>query len=162
MPYKKFHTSSHWCDVLLWCCQLFRTATAGVQQKINEGFLFKTDTKTHLITLQYVCYPIFYNLKKDFKSATLLSSPLLSSTKGEDFSNELPSSSSSSSLPSSPSVSSSSSSSSDLPHSSSLPHPESPLPPVTPGNLRLEVAAPHYHDDQLQVKVFWKWPNHGE
>uniref|UniRef100_A0A671W394 Anosmin 1b n=1 Tax=Sparus aurata TaxID=8175 RepID=A0A671W394_SPAAU len=45
---------------------------------------------------------------------------------GEDFSNELPSSSSSSSLPSSPSV-----------------------------------AAPHYHDDQLQVKVFWKWPNHG-
>uniref|UniRef100_A0A3B4AUA6 Anosmin 1b n=1 Tax=Periophthalmus magnuspinnatus TaxID=409849 RepID=A0A3B4AUA6_9GOBI len=26
--------------------------------------------------------------------------------------------------------------------------------------LRLEVAAPHYHDDQLQVKVFWKWPYH--
>ncbi|KAI3368580.1 hypothetical protein L3Q82_025581 [Scortum barcoo] len=71
---------------------------------------------------------------------------------GEDFSNELPSSSSSSSLPSSPS-------SSDLPVSSSLP--ESPLNPVTPGNLRLEVAAPHYHNDQLQVKVFWKWPNHG-
>ncbi|XP_073332863.1 anosmin-1b isoform X1 [Pagrus major] len=80
---------------------------------------------------------------------------------GEDFSNELPSSSSSSSLPSSPSVSSSSSTSSDLPQSSSLPHPEPPLHPVTPGNLRLEVAAPHYHDDQLQVKVFWKWPNHG-
>ncbi|XP_035508718.1 anosmin-1b [Morone saxatilis] len=80
---------------------------------------------------------------------------------GEDFSNELPSSSSSSSLPSSPSLSSSSPSSSDLPHSSSLPHPESPLNPVTSGNLRLEVAAPHYHDDQLQVKVFWKWPNHG-
>ncbi|XP_027145685.1 anosmin-1b [Larimichthys crocea] len=79
---------------------------------------------------------------------------------GEDFSNELPSSSSSSSLPSSPSLSSSPSSS-DLPHSSSLPHPESPLNPVTTGNLRLEVAAPHYHDDQLQVKVFWKWPNHG-
>uniref|UniRef100_A0A8C2ZWZ3 Anosmin 1b n=1 Tax=Cyclopterus lumpus TaxID=8103 RepID=A0A8C2ZWZ3_CYCLU len=53
---------------------------------------------------------------------------------GEDFSNELPSSSSSSSsssLPSSPSLSSSSPSS---------------------------VAAPHYHDDQLQVKVFWKHP----
>ncbi|XP_070688713.1 anosmin-1b [Pempheris klunzingeri] len=78
---------------------------------------------------------------------------------GEDFSNELPSSSSSSSLPSSPSLSSSSPSSSDPPHpSSSLPHSESPLNPVTPGNLRLEVAAPHYHDDQLQVKVFWKWP----
>ncbi|XP_059196454.1 anosmin-1b [Centropristis striata] len=80
---------------------------------------------------------------------------------GEDFSNELPSSSSSSSsLPSSPSLSSSSPSSSDLPVSSSLPHPESPLNPA-PGNLRLEVAAPHYHDDQLQVKVFWKWPHHG-
>ncbi|XP_031715513.1 anosmin-1b [Anarrhichthys ocellatus] len=77
---------------------------------------------------------------------------------GEDFSNELPSSSSSSSLPS---LSSSSPSSSDLPLSSSLPHPESPLNPVTPGNLRLEVAAPHYHNDQLQVKVFWKWPHQG-
>ncbi|XP_074490973.1 anosmin-1b [Sebastes fasciatus] len=80
---------------------------------------------------------------------------------GEDFSNELPSSSSSSSLPSSPSLSSSSPSSSDLPLSSSLPHPESPLNPVASGNLRLEVAAPHYHDDQLQVKVFWKLPHHG-
>ncbi|XP_044218558.1 anosmin-1b [Thunnus albacares] len=83
---------------------------------------------------------------------------------GEDFSNELPSSSSSSSssssLPSSPSLSSSSPSSSDLPLSSSLPHPESPLNPVTPGDLRLEVAAPHYHNDQLQVKVFWKWSYH--
>uniref|UniRef100_A0A667YCL0 Anosmin 1b n=1 Tax=Myripristis murdjan TaxID=586833 RepID=A0A667YCL0_9TELE len=29
--------------------------------------------------------------------------------------------------------------------------------PVSPGTLRLEAAAPHYHDDQLQVKVFWKW-----
>ncbi|XP_029939421.1 anosmin-1b [Salarias fasciatus] len=79
---------------------------------------------------------------------------------GEDFSNELPSSSSSasSSLPSSSPGSSSPSSSSDLPVSSSLPHPDTPLNPVTPGNLRLEVAAPHYHDNQLQVKVFWKWP----
>ncbi|XP_003978488.2 anosmin-1b [Takifugu rubripes] len=82
--------------------------------------------------------------------------------RGEDFSNELPSSSSASSPPSTPSLSSSSSSSSDLPHSSLLPHPESPLNPVTPGNLRLEVAAPHYHDNQLQVKVFWKLPNHGK
>lgn len=80
---------------------------------------------------------------------------------GEDFSNELPSSSSSSFLPSSPSLSSSSPSSPDLPLSSSLPQPESPLNPVIPGNLRLEVAAPHYHNDQLQVKVFWKWPHHG-
>ncbi|KAG7230557.1 hypothetical protein INR49_025273 [Caranx melampygus] len=36
----------------------------------------------------------------------------------------------------------------------------SPLNPVTPDNLRLEVAAPHYHDNQLQVKVFWKWSYH--
>ncbi|XP_053178595.1 anosmin-1b [Scomber japonicus] len=81
---------------------------------------------------------------------------------GEDYSNELPSSSSSSSssLPSSPSLSSSSPSSPDLPLSSSLPQPESPLNPVTPGDLRLEVAAPHYHNDQLQVKVFWKWSYH--
>lgn len=79
----------------------------------------------------------------------------LSSAKGEDFSNELPSSSSSSSLPSSlPS--------SDLPHSSFLPHPESPLNVDTPGSLHLEVAAPHYHENQLQVKVFWKVPNRGE
>uniref|UniRef100_A0A3Q2WVL1 Anosmin-1-like n=1 Tax=Haplochromis burtoni TaxID=8153 RepID=A0A3Q2WVL1_HAPBU len=32
--------------------------------------------------------------------------------------------------------------------------------PVALGNLRLEVAAPHYHNNQLQVKVFWKWPQH--
>lgn len=109
-------------------------------------------------------------LKKIFKSDKLwncniyyvFSFPPIISIKGEDFSNELPSSSSSSSLPSSPSLTSSTHSSSDLPHSSFLPHPESPLNPVTPGNLRLEVAAPHYHEDQLQVKVFWKLPNHGE
>ncbi|XP_041863031.1 anosmin-1b isoform X2 [Melanotaenia boesemani] len=66
-----------------------------------------------------------------------------STTKDEDFSNELPSSSSSLSLP----LSSSSPSSADL------------LVPVSE-NLRLEVAAPHYHDNQLQVKVFWKWLYH--
>ncbi|XP_072245235.1 anosmin-1b [Leuresthes tenuis] len=76
---------------------------------------------------------------------------------GEDFSNELPSSSSLS-LP----HSSSSPSSSDLTVTSSLPHAESPLNPVTSENLRLEVAAPHYHDNQLQVKVFWKWPYHAK
>ncbi|KAK6308692.1 hypothetical protein J4Q44_G00201550 [Coregonus suidteri] len=27
---------------------------------------------------------------------------------------------------------------------------------ATPHNLHLEAAAPHYHNDQLQVKVFWK------
>ncbi|XP_061635724.1 anosmin-1b isoform X2 [Phyllopteryx taeniolatus] len=79
-------------------------------------------------------------------------------TKREDFSNELPSavSSSSPSLSLFPSLSSSP----DLPLSSSLPHLESPLDPVIPGDLRLEVAAPHYHSGQLQVKVFWKRSNH--
>ncbi|XP_031641363.1 anosmin-1b isoform X1 [Oncorhynchus kisutch] len=28
--------------------------------------------------------------------------------------------------------------------------------PSSPHNLRLEAAAPHYHNNQLQVKVFWK------
>lgn len=104
------------------------------------------------------------NLKRSkFKLLTVtFSFALLSFPKGDDFSNELPSSSSSSSLPSSPSLSSSPPSSSELPHSSLLPHPESPFIPVSPGNLRLEVAAPHYHEDQLQVKVFWKLPSHGE
>lgn len=67
----------------------------------------------------------------------------------EDFSNELPSSSSSSSSPSS-----------DLAPSSSLPQTDSSFNPFAAGNLRLEVAAPHYHNNQLQVKVFWKWPYH--
>uniref|UniRef100_A0A3P8WRB7 Anosmin 1b n=1 Tax=Cynoglossus semilaevis TaxID=244447 RepID=A0A3P8WRB7_CYNSE len=60
-------------------------------------------------------------------------------TIGDDFSNELPSSS-------------------DLSPTSSNPRAE-PLP--NSEKLRLEVAAPHYHDNQLQVKVFWKWPNQG-
>lgn len=93
---------------------------------------------------------------------SLLSHPYPSPPEGEDFSNELPSSSSSLSLPSTPSLSSSSPSSPDLPHSPVVPHPESPLSPVTHGNLRLEVAAPHYHEDQLQVKVYWKMSHHGE
>lgn len=66
---------------------------------------------------------------------------------GEEFSNELPSSSLATSPSSSPPL---------------LPRPESPVNPVTPGNLRLEVAAPHYHENQLQVKVFWKLSNHSE
>ncbi|XP_030647835.1 anosmin-1b [Chanos chanos] len=33
---------------------------------------------------------------------------------------------------------------------------ELPLSHSTPSILRLEAAAPHYHDNQLQVKVFWK------
>ncbi|XP_028301413.1 anosmin-1b [Gouania willdenowi] len=70
---------------------------------------------------------------------------------GEDFSNELPSSSSSSSSPSS---------SSDHPSASSLPPTDPRLKLVNVGNLRLEVASPHYHDNQLQVKTFWKWSQH--
>lgn len=60
----------------------------------------------------------------------------------EDFSNELPSSSASSA--------------SDRPLSHAAPRSE------PHGNLRLEVAAPHYHEDQLQVKVYWKVSQHGE
>lgn len=80
-----------------------------------------------------------------FEKATFVLLPNLTAEGEEDFSNELPSSSSS--LPSS--ASSSSSSSSDRPHSHGV-------------NLRLEVAAPHYHEDQLQVKVYWKMSQHGE
>ncbi|KAM8888801.1 anosmin-1b [Synchiropus picturatus] len=80
---------------------------------------------------------------------------------GGDFSNELPSSSSSSSsLPSSTSQSSSSSPTDLALSSPSLPHTDSRFDHMTPGDLRLEAAAPHYHNNQLQVKVFWKWSNH--
>uniref|UniRef100_A0A146YJK6 Anosmin 1b n=1 Tax=Fundulus heteroclitus TaxID=8078 RepID=A0A146YJK6_FUNHE len=75
--------------------------------------------------------------------------------EGEDFSNELPSSSSSLSLPSSPFETSSSPSSHKLPESSHQAHGDLPSNPSE--NLRLEVAAPHFHNNQLQVKVFWKW-----
>lgn len=82
--------------------------------------------------------------------------------QGEDFSNELPSSSSSSSssLPSSPSQASSSPSAHKPPESSHLA--QVGMPPNPSENLRLEVAAPHFHHNQLQVKVFWKWSHHGE
>lgn len=92
-----------------------------------------------------------------FENVTfVLPTPLHSAAEGEeDFSNELPSSSSLTS-------SASSSSSSDRPHSHAVPRPESPATPVTHGSLRLEVAAPHYHEDQLQVKVYWKMSQHGE
>uniref|UniRef100_A0A096M507 Anosmin 1b n=1 Tax=Poecilia formosa TaxID=48698 RepID=A0A096M507_POEFO len=42
--------------------------------------------------------------------------------------------------------------SSRLAHMDMLPNPSE--------NLRLEVAAPHFHHSQLQVKVFWKWSHH--
>ncbi|XP_059924049.1 LOW QUALITY PROTEIN: anosmin-1-like [Gadus macrocephalus] len=70
----------------------------------------------------------------------------------KDFSNELPFSSSSSFHPPS-----SSSSSADPPVSSS----PRPGPAVAPGDLRLEAASPHFHNSQLQVKVFWKWLHPG-
>lgn len=69
----------------------------------------------------------------------------------DDFSNELPFSSSSSS-----------SSSPALAPSSSRPHSDPSFNPSSAGGLRLEVASPHYHDNQLQVKVFWKWPYHSK
>ncbi|KAL1022862.1 hypothetical protein UPYG_G00033450 [Umbra pygmaea] len=51
-----------------------------------------------------------------------------------DFSNELPS----------------------YPHVINTAVPESAPHPPTRHSLRLDAAAPHYHNDQLQVKVFWK------
>ncbi|XP_005733172.1 anosmin-1b isoform X1 [Pundamilia nyererei] len=117
---------------------------------------------SYLLSVQTVAYWGQKRLKSPRAQLVFTTIPHADSTKGDDFSNELPSSSSSSSssLPSSLSISSFSPSSSDLPVSSSLPHPETPLSPVALGNLRLEVAAPHYHNNQLQVKVFWKWPQH--
>ncbi|XP_046882826.1 anosmin-1b isoform X1 [Hypomesus transpacificus] len=50
--------------------------------------------------------------------------------------------------------------------SNELPSAPNPAPHPDPdpalANLRLEVAAPHYHDNQLQVKVFWKRRHHQE
>ncbi|KAK0154758.1 Anosmin-1 [Merluccius polli] len=90
-----------------------------------------------------------------FTTISATDSPPMDSTK--DFSNELPFSSSSSSSSFHPP----SSSSSDLLVSSS-PRPGPAHPPVvTPGDLRLETAAPHFHNSQLQVKVFWKWLHPG-
>lgn len=71
-------------------------------------------------------------------SSLPLSPPAPETTRGE-FSNELPS----------------------APHP--VPHPDPhPDPDPALANLRLEVAAPHYHDNQLQVKVFWKSRQHQE
>uniref|UniRef100_W5M084 Anosmin 1b n=1 Tax=Lepisosteus oculatus TaxID=7918 RepID=W5M084_LEPOC len=44
----------------------------------------------------------------------------------------------------------------DVPLLSPLRHSELPSSHTVPGVLRLETAAPHYHNNQLQVKVFWK------
>ncbi|XP_055364200.1 anosmin-1b isoform X2 [Betta splendens] len=119
-------------------------ATQGAQCELwLQGLLPAT---SYMVSIQTVAY---WGQKR-LKSPRVQTALTTVTQTGEDFSNELPSSSSF--LPSP--------SSSDLPLSSSRPHHESPQNPVTPGNLRLEVAAPHYHDDQLQVKVFWKWPHH--
>ncbi|KAM9848416.1 anosmin-1b [Aulostomus maculatus] len=135
--------------------------TDGAQCELwLQGLLPAT---TYFLSVQTVAYWGQKRLKSPRAQIAFTTIHHKDSTKAEDFSNELPlssSSSSSSSLPSSPSLSSSSPSSSEPPLSSSLHHPESPLNPVIPGDLRLEVAAPHYHNDQLQVKVFWKWSSH--
>ncbi|MBN3321940.1 KALM protein, partial [Atractosteus spatula] len=39
---------------------------------------------------------------------------------------------------------------------------ELPSSHTVPGVLRLETAAPHYHNNQLQVKVFWKTSHEGK
>ncbi|XP_076007421.1 anosmin-1-like [Genypterus blacodes] len=111
--------------------------TQGAQSELwLQGLLPATSYFLSFQTVTYWGQKRLKSAKAHFVFTTI-------SHTGEEFSNELPSSSShpSSTLPSS-----------DVPLSPSLPDPESPL--------RLEVAAPHYHDDQLQVKVFWKWPHH--
>ena len=39
---------------------------------------------------------------------------------------------------------------------------ELPISHSSPSIMRLEAAAPHYHDNQLQVKVFWKSRREGK
>ncbi|KAI4828353.1 hypothetical protein KUCAC02_022449 [Chaenocephalus aceratus] len=39
---------------------------------------------------------------------------------------------------------------------------KSPRAQIVVNTISHTVAAPHYHDDQLQVKVYWKWPHHGK
>ncbi|XP_017275878.1 anosmin-1b [Kryptolebias marmoratus] len=115
--------------------------TRGAQSELwLQGLLPAT---SYILSVQTVAY---WGQKRLKSHRAQLVFTTISHTD-EDFSNELPSSSSS---PSSP----------DLAASSSPTHPESPLNPVTSETLRLEVAAPHYHNNQLQVKVFWKWPYH--
>ncbi|XP_077389432.1 anosmin-1b isoform X4 [Festucalex cinctus] len=116
--------------------------THGVQCELwLQGLLPDT---SYFLSVQSVAYWGQKRLKSPRAHIAFTTVPCKDCTN-EDFSNELPSASSSSSL--SPSRSSSSSSSSDLPVSSS-------------GDLRLEVAAPHYHSGRLQVKVFWKISSH--
>ncbi|XP_013862836.1 anosmin-1b [Austrofundulus limnaeus] len=115
--------------------------TRGVQSELwLQGLLPAT---SYILSVQTVAY---WGQKRLKSHRAQLVFTTISHTD-EDFSNELPSSLSE---PSSP----------DLASSSSPTQPESPLNPVTSETLRLEVAAPHYHDNQLQVKVFWKWPYH--
>ncbi|XP_037530449.1 anosmin-1b [Nematolebias whitei] len=115
--------------------------TRGAQSELwLQGLLPAT---SYLLSVQTVAY---WGQKRLKSHRGQLAFTTVSRTD-EEFSNELPSSLSSLPYP-------------DLAASSSPTHPESPLNPVTSETLRLEVAAPHYHDNQLQVKVFWKWPYH--
>lgn len=158
MLHNRFHTSiiQNMCFSHVGCCSYAEQLLCAKMFKCGLK-LIPRDTCLKILKLDK-----FENVTFILSSPIAPSPPLPSPPEGEDFSNELPSSSSSLSLPSTPSLSSSSPSSPDLPHSPVVPHPESPLSPVTHGNLRLEVAAPHYHEDQLQVKVYWKMSHHGE
>ncbi|XP_051929362.1 anosmin-1b isoform X2 [Hippocampus zosterae] len=134
--------------------------TQGVQCDVWLQGL-RPDT-SYFLSVQSVAYWGQKRLKSPRAHIVFTTVSCKDSTKGEDFTNELPSASSSWSPSASlaHSLSSSSPPPPDLPLLSYLPQPESPLDPVIPGDLRLEVAAPHYRSGQLQVKVFWKWSNH--
>nr|XP_057929991.1 anosmin-1b isoform X1 [Doryrhamphus excisus] len=139
----------------------------GINSKVTEGAQCELSlhgllpATSYFLSVQSVAYWGQKRLKSPRAHIVFTTVSYEDSTK-EDFSNELPfrSSSSSPSLPLPPSLSSSSPSSPDLPLLSPPAHAESPLDPIVPSELRLEVAAPHYHSGQLQVKVFWKRSNH--
>ncbi|XP_077573178.1 anosmin-1b isoform X1 [Stigmatopora nigra] len=134
--------------------------TQGVQCELwLQGLLPDT---SYFLSVQSVAYWGQKRLKSPRAHIAFTTVSSKNIAKSEDFTNELPSASSSSSpsqsLP--PSLSSSIPSPLDLPPSSSLPQPDSPLGHAVLEDLRLEVAAPHYYSGQLQVKVFWKRSNY--
>uniref|UniRef100_A0A1A8ELF1 Kallmann syndrome 1b sequence n=1 Tax=Nothobranchius korthausae TaxID=1143690 RepID=A0A1A8ELF1_9TELE len=137
LPHQKRSHAVHKYTQELSKSETSSVLTRGAQSELwLEGLLPAT---SYILSIQTVAYWGQKRLKSH--RSQLVFTTIAHADK--DFSNELPSSSSSSSLPSSP---------------SSPTHPDSPLNPITSETLLLEVAAPHYHDNQLQVKVFWKWP----
>ncbi|XP_061739562.1 anosmin-1b isoform X1 [Nerophis ophidion] len=159
-------TSTHALPTKLTQPRAPRQSKKGLNSKVTQGVQCELwlqgllPAASYFLSVQSVAYWGQKRLKSPRAHIVFTTLSYKDSTKAEAFSNELPftSSSSSPSLHLSPSLPSSSSPERRL--LSSPPHPESPLDPIIPGDLRLWVAAPHYHNGQLQVKVFWKRSNH--